>query len=151
MKKITLKNYEIQNIVTLLSAQDSIINNRSENKMPILLLWNIDKNFEKLSKINKDIAEMRKNIEQGYMDDKYSYDNLDEDGNLIGRQIKQEYIPEFAQKINELMSLDNEIDIATIPLSKLDDFSVDGVTLQSIKFMIDDDTEKSDVIEGTVE
>lgn len=151
MKKITLKNYEIQNIITLLSAQDSIINNRSENKMPILLLWNIDKNFEKLSKINKDIADMRKNIEQGYMDDKYSYDNLDEDGNLIGRQIKQEYIPEFIQKINELMSLDNEVDIATIPLSKLDDFSVDGVTLQSIKFMIDDDTEKADVLEGTIE
>ena len=151
MKKIILKNYEVQNIVNLLSAQDSIINNCSDNKMPILLLWNIDKNFEKLNKINKNILEMRKNIEQGYMDDKYSYDNFDENGNLIGRQIKQEYIPEFAQKINELMSLDNEIDIATIPLSKLDDFSVDGVTLQSIKFMIDDDTEKTDVLEGTIE
>ena len=151
MKKITLKNFEVQNIVNLLSAQDSILNNRSDNKMPISLLWNIDKNFEKLNKINENILKMRRDIEQGYLSDEYSYDNKDENGNIVGRQIKQEYIPEFTSKINELMILDNEIDIATISLSKLDDFSVDGHTLQSIKFMIEDDTEKSDVVEGTVE
>ena len=149
MKKIILNNFEVQKLVDLLSAQDSIINNRSENKIPIALLWNIDKNYEKLSKINNQIQSMRGKIEQEYISDEFSYDNCDENGNVIGRQIKPEYMGEFARKINELLSIDNEVDIATIPLSKIEELAVDGYTLQCIKFMIEDDTEE--IVEGTVE
>lgn len=150
MKKITLKNFEIEFVVNMLSNQDSLLNSGSpDKKIPISVLWAIDENFRKLIAISQKINEMKQKIQIKYSSDKYSED-MYEDGNLVGRNIKKEYLHDFQKDMDDLMMIDNDIEISTIPYALIKNFATNGKDFQSIKFMIEKDDEIN-TPEGTIE
>jgi hypothetical protein len=137
MKKITLKNIEIKNILDGLNSEKSIV--KSDTTLPINILWEIDKNHKKLSSIGEKIEERTNTIQQKYSSDECSTEVKDENDNVIGRKVKPEYMSNFLTEINDFMILENEVEIGTIKISDLSTLSLSGKDFQSIKFMIDDD------------
>lgn len=148
MKTIKLYNYEIENIIKVLSHPQSILYTDDQGKkLPLSVLWKIDENVETLHKIRERIQKKRNEIEQEYSDDEHSYDTTNENGYPV-RKVKDEYEKEFNQKINELMSISNDVVINEIDISLLEDYSFVPRDYRSIRFMLDKkETEEVDEVE----
>lgn len=140
MKNIKIKNYEIESLINILSDQNSLLNS-DDKELPIHILWVIDENFKKLNDIMQKIISMKQKVQSKFSDDDHSYPVYDDNGNENGRNIKDEYIDEWRKQISELLNIENEIEISTIPLSSINKLSISGRDYQSIKFMIENDKE----------
>ena len=146
MKTITLYNYEVNAIVETLKNPQSIMNtNDPEKRLPIGVLWKIDENFEKLQNIANRIQKKREEIEMEYIDDEHSFVDNSEQG-MGNRRVKDEYFNEFNDRIRELMSIQNAIDIDCVDVDALKDYSLIPRDYRSIRFMLD---KENDVNEET--
>lgn len=140
MKNIKMKNFEIKNIVEVLASKDSILNfDDKDRKISFNILWNIDTNFRILFDIAKRVNGTLEKIENKYSDNEHSTAIINENGDEIGRNVKDEYINSINMERYELMNVDNEISISTISLSELSNYNLTGKEFQSIRFMIEEE------------
>ncbi len=130
--KVTLNNYEIIALNDLLSAEDSILNNKN-NSLSIKILWTLDKNARKIFELNKSIQEMKQKIDMEFSDDTHSDEA--EDG---GRKVKPKFISEYHQKLMELYEIKEDIDFTPIHLKDLEAYEISSRDFQAIKIMIDE-------------
>jgi len=133
-----LKNYEIEQIVNSFRSPDSLLNTTdSSKKLPIKILWKIDGNFRKLEEIEKRIEEKRITIQNDFATDEKSEEYTQEDGNVI-RKVKDAYLNDFRNQLEELAQIDNEVDIAMISLEDIENFDMVPADFTSIRFMIEE-------------
>lgn len=143
-KTITLYNYEINGIVeNLVKPQSIMYSNDPEKKLPISVLWRMDENMEKLQGIVNRIRAKREEIEQEYVDDEHSATVTLESGEVV-RQIKDEYHKEFNKRLQELMTIKNEVEISCINVDELEGYSLIPSDYRSIRFMLDKEDEKEE-------
>lgn len=140
MKK-TLKNFEIVNITEYLNSERSIAQN-VDVKFTMDFLWKLRKNIKKIDSLCKDFYSMREEIVQKYQSDECSF--LDEEtGN---RCLKDEFIAEYSNSINELLAQENEIELDVVTIDKVCVGGLEGMDkvgmslpeLEAISFMIED-------------
>ncbi len=137
MKNIKLRNFEIEGIVKVLDNSESLLNTSDPTKkLPISVLWTMDENMTKLREIASRINKKREEIQGEYADDEHSFTETQEDGSMV-RKVKEEYLKEFIEKMNELMSIENEINIKPIMIETIADCSLVPSDYRSIRFMLD--------------
>lgn len=137
MKNIKIKNWEVRSILELLNDKESLLNSDSPDKrLPLKIMWILDENYRKLIDISNKISEMEQKIWKRYFDEGKLNSEKDENGNekLLP---KDEYKQSLSSEINELMLIDNELSIATVPLSEFEKYELSGKDFQSIRFMIE--------------
>ena len=139
MKK-TLSNYEIEYIFNKLNVPDNFLRTTDDNKkLPIKILWKIYNNLEALEKIFAKIDKEKMNINDSYSTDEKSSFVVNEETGETLRQVKQEYLEQYKKDVNELMGIENELIIDTIPLSWIENINMLPSDFESIRFMIEDD------------
>lgn len=144
MKNIKLRNFEVEGIVNTLEKRDSLLyTNDPEKKLPVSVLWIMDENMDRLREIVSRIQKKREEIQSEYADDDHSFNETQEDGSII-RKVKNEYVKEFMGKMNELMSIENEINIKPIMISFLENRSLVPSDYRSIRFMLDKEKTEED-------
>ena len=139
MKK-TLTNLEIANIMAYVNSEDSISKNTTM-KFTMEFVWKFRKNIKRLSDAQEIFKKLQEDIMQYYATDEYSY--IDEEGN---RLVKNEYVDEYGQKMNDLYLQENKIEIDTVKIEKLCVGGLEGMDkiglsvpeLEVLSFMIDD-------------
>ena len=144
MKNIKIKNWEVRGILNLLNDKDSLLNSDSPDKrLPIKVMWILDENYRKLCDIANKIGEMEQKIWKRYYDEGKVDSIKDENGNekLL---VKDEYVQSINNETKELMNIENELSITTIPLSEFNEYKLNGRDFQSIRFMIENDNENED-------
>lgn len=140
MKK-TLKNVEIINIVDYLNSEKSIAQD-IDAKFTMDFLWKLRKNIKKIDSLCKDFYSMQEEIVQKYQNDEYSF--LEEENGT--RCLKEEFIEEYSNAINELLSQENEIELDIVSIDKVCVGGLEGMDkvgmslpeLEAISFMIED-------------
>jgi len=136
MKK-TFKNYEIENILSVLNSPDSLLHTSDPNKkLSVKILWKLSNNFDEFRKVYEKINQMREEINQEYISDEKSEEVIDEETGQMLRKVKDEYFKEYTQKIKELMDIDNELEISGLPLDDIENLAMTPADFNSIKFMI---------------
>lgn len=143
MKK-TLTNIDIANIMAYVNSEDSI-SRKTTMKFTMEFVWKFRKNVKKLSDAHETFTKLQEEIMQGYATDEFSYVN--EDGN---RMVKEEYINEYGQKMNDLYLQTTELDVDMVKIEKLCMGGLEGMDkvelsipeLEVLSFMIDDDFEE---------
>lgn len=136
MKK-TFKNFEIEAIVNMLAGSNGLLN--SDKEMDVTFLWNLDKNFRTLNNLATQIGELKEKLQRKYSNDEMSDKSTDDDGNEV-RIVKSEYINKFQQEMQDLLMIENEVEIATVPFESLKKLgTLSGKELNSVRFMIEDD------------
>lgn len=134
---VTLTNLEILNIVEYANSENAIVN--TPNKFSAKFAWNWRKNIKKLRELNNEFVSLQQDLINYYSNDEYSYVN-DEDN----RVLKDEYIQEYNEKLQELYMESNEIDINEIKIDNLvpggidalDEFGISVTELDLLSFMI---------------
>lgn len=128
-----LKNFEIREIINNLAGQNSLI--YSTEKMPIKILWVIDGNLTKLKEIAERIDQKQEEINQSYNTEEKSENFTFENGEE-GRRVKEEFLQEYREEINELMMIENEVDIETLSIDDFNNISLSPAEFGSIRFML---------------
>lgn len=132
---ITLKNYEIVDIIKRLNADDSLINSTSQDKtLPIRILWKINGNVKALRDIFDRIHDEEEKIDREYFNEEKAEAN-----DIGGYTIKVEYRAEFTNKKDELFNIENTVDVEKINISELESFNFVPGDFKSIEFMLTDE------------
>lgn len=116
----------------------NVLGNLNNAQLPIKVAYAVSKN------INKIESELKAyNTEKAKLIDKYS--EKDEEGKVISNEqghvtIKNEHIEDWNRDINELLSIENEVDIHKIQLNDLlnANYNISPAELTLIDFMIND-------------
>lgn len=116
----------------------NVLGNLNNAQLPIKVAYAVSKN------INKIESELKAyNTEKAKLIDKYS--EKDEEGKVISNEqghvtIKNEHIEDWNRDINELLSIENEVDIHNIQLNDLlnANYNISPAELTLIDFMIND-------------
>lgn len=116
----------------------NVLGNLNNAQLPIKVAYAVSKN------INKIESELKAyNTEKAKLIDKYS--EKDEEGKVISNEqghvtIKNEHIEDWNRDINELLSIENEVDIHKIQLNDLlnANYNISPTELTLIDFMIND-------------
>ncbi|MEN8079148.1 hypothetical protein ABFP60_19485 [Clostridioides difficile] len=131
ISNMKLSNEKILNTI-------NVLGNLNNAQLPIKVAYAVSKN------INKIESELKAyNTEKAKLIDKYS--EKDEEGKVISNEqghvtIKNEHIEDWNRDINELLSIENEIDIHKIQLNDLlnANYNISPAELTLIDFMIND-------------
>lgn len=143
--KMTLTNIDIVNIMSYVNSDESIARNTTM-KFTMEFVWKFRKNIKKLTEANDMFNKLHEEIMNSYATDEFSY--VDENGN---RMVKQEYLNEYSDKINELYLQENEINVDKVSIEKvcvgglegMDQVGVSIPELEVLSFMIDDSEEST--------
>lgn len=139
--EITLKNFEIVEIVNQLESADSILKSTSQDKkLPISILWIIDGNYRTLKSYFERIQEKEQAINQEYFNDEKS--ELNSDGY---REVKVEFREEFLKAKNDLFAIENTISIEKVQINQLEGYNFIPSDFNSIRFMLTDSTDDEQV------
>ena len=130
-----LRNFEIREIINNLAGQNSLI--YSTEKMPIKILWVIDGNLTKLKEIAERIDQKQEEINQSYNTEEKSENFTFENGEE-GRRVKEEFLQEYREEINELMMIENEVNIETLSIDDFNNISLSPAEFGSIRFMLEE-------------
>lgn len=130
-----LKNIEIKNILDWYNessfAKDTTI------KFNMKFAYNFLKNIKALQNLNETIQLGINDLIGYYSDDKYSFVNEKGD-----RFVKEEYMTEYNNKMNDLMGQENEIEIVKMKIEEIMSNDSNGVLsikdMDMISFMIDE-------------
>jgi hypothetical protein len=142
--KVTLTNADI-NFIRNFINENGIVGGKGEPiEFSLSFAWKLRKNIKNvINPLYVDIQEKRRDIDKKYSDPKYSETKeTDKNGNVIGFDIKPEYIDDYRKEVNEFMGLKNEIeiDVATIDEVGVDKISID--ILDAVGFMLVDDSDE---------
>lgn len=144
--KISLTNIEITNIMGYVNSEDSVMKNPTM-KFTMEFAWKFRKNIKKIADAYDTFTKLQEEIMQNYSDDEYS--ELNEDGN---RMVKEKFIEEYSQKMNDLYLQETSVDIDYVKLDRLCLGGIEGMDkialsvpeLEVLSFMIDDRIEEKE-------
>lgn len=111
------------------------------NQFSIKAKWAFHINLKKIEEIIKLYNEVLRDLQLEYSDDEHSIETVekDKDGKETTiRTVKDEYIKEYQNKRNELLSQENDISVRTINIDDIADVKLDFIDLEMLSFMIDE-------------
>lgn len=142
-KKLT--NLEILNIYNYVNRSEDL---NGEKTYPMLKLlnqfstkvkWAFHVNLKKIEDVVTIYNNVVKDVQQEYSDDEHSIESTDTDNNKTKiRTIKEKYLKEYQEKIQELLLQENEISIKLISIDDLSDANLDFADLEILSFMINE-------------
>ena len=121
-----LTNYEIYNIVT---AYKEVFQDFNQY-LPVKVNFYLQKNMSVL-------AAAAQEIEQARLEVAKQYGILAEDGS--GYSIPEDHIPQANQELNDLFSIEQELEIKTFSIEDFGSVKLTPVQMQVIMFMIDEE------------
>ena len=121
-----LNNYEIYNIAGLYNEAFQNFNQYIPAKVNFYLQKNMNK-----------IATAAQEVEQARLEVAKQYGVLAEDGS--GYSIPEDRIPQANQELNDLFSIEQELEIKTFSIEDLGSVELTPAQMQAIMFMIDED------------
>ena len=134
----TLKNIEIETIVNSLDSSTSIRNSSDPaKKLPIKLLWKIEKNYKTLRSLVDQLHAMRDTIVSKYSTDEKSVEETLESGETI-RKVKPEFLDEWRTELEELAQVENDVEIDTISITEIENLDMVPGDFATIKFMVEE-------------
>lgn len=140
-KKLT--NLEVSNIY-------NYFNRNENNTFPMLELlnqfsvkakWAFRINLKKIEEIVKLYNDVLKDLQLEYSDDEHSTESTETDDKgkeTTIRTVKDKYIKEYQDKMQELFNQENDISVRTISIDDIADVKLDFVDLEMLSFMIDE-------------
>lgn len=140
-KKLT--NLEVSNIY-------NYFNRNKNNTFPMLELlnqfsvkakWAFRINLKKIEEIVKLYNDVLKDLQLEYSDDEHSIESTETDDKgkeTTIRTVKDKYIKEYQDKMQELLNQENDISVRTININDISDVKLDFVDLEMLSFMIDE-------------
>lgn len=140
-KKLT--NLEVSNIY-------NYFNRNENNTFPMLELlnqfsvkakWVFRINLKKIEEIVKLYNDVLKDLQLEYSDDEHSIESTETDDKgkeTTIRTVKDKYIKEYQDKMQELLNQENDISVRTININDIADVKLDFVDLEMLSFMIDE-------------
>lgn len=140
-KKLT--NLEVSNIY-------NYFNRNENNTFPMLELlnqfsvkakWAFRINLKKIEEIVKLYNDVLKDLQLEYSDDEHSIESTETDDKgkkTTIRTVKDKYIKEYQDKMQELLNQENDISVRTININDIADVKLDFVDLEMLSFMIDE-------------
>lgn len=140
-KKLT--NLEVSNIY-------NYFNRNENNTFPMLELlnqfsvkakWAFRINLKKIEEIVKLYNDVLKDLQLEYSDDEHSTESTETDDKgkeTTIRTVKDKYIKEYQDKMQELLNQENDISVRTISIDDIADVKLDFVDLEMLSFMIDE-------------
>lgn len=140
-KKLT--NLEVSNIY-------NYFNRNENNTFPMLELlnqfsvkakWAFRINLKKIEEIVKLYNDVLKDLQLEYSDDEHSVESTETDDKgkeTTIRTVKDKYIKEYQDKMQELLNQENDISVRTININDIADVKLDFVDLEMLSFMIDE-------------
>ena len=140
-KKLT--NLEVSNIY-------NYFNRNEDNTFPMLELlnqfsvkakWAFRINLKKIEEIVKLYNDVLKDLQLEYSDDEHSIESTETDDKgkeTTIRTVKDKYIKEYQDKMQELLNQENDISVRTININDIADVKLEFVDLERLSFMIDE-------------
>lgn len=139
VKKITLKNFEIVNIMEYMNSE-SYWQNHNDN-ISGKLSWIIRKNRKKLGELSKLIGEAEEEINKDFEDNDKITEVVDPETNESTGQriIKKEFEEEYIARKQDLFNQSNEVDMEMIDAEMLFDYNMKDTDWEMMAFMIEED------------
>ena len=131
-KTITMKTIDALNLLYWVESEESFWN---KTKLPIKLQWDMKKNIDTLSEIRNTYNEFYGKIQQKYSDDKYSKEVTQENGQ-VERVVKDEFISEFNNELNDILVTDNEVRIRQFNIEDFGSVDIDKKDMDMLSFFI---------------
>lgn len=131
-KTITMKTIDALNLLYWVESEESFWN---KTKLPIKLQWDMKKNIDVLSEIRNTYNEFYGKIQQKYSDDKYSQEVTQENGQ-VERVVKEEFISEFNNELNDILVTDNEVRIRQFNIEDFGSVDIDKRDMDMLSFFI---------------
>lgn len=139
VKKITLKNFEIVNIVEYMNSEN-YWQNRNDN-ISGKLSWIIRKNRKKLGDLSKLIAEGEEEINNDFRDNGKIIEQIDPETNEPTGQmlVDKPYEEEYINLKQDLFNQSNEVEIEMVDAEMLFNYNMKDIDWEMMAFMIDED------------
>lgn len=139
LKKITLKNFEIINIVEYMNSEAYWQNHN--NNINGKLSWIIRKNRKKLDELSKLVIEAEDDINKEFQENGKVIDYIDPDtkeptGQML---IDKPYEDEYISLKQDLFNQSNEVEIELIDAEMLFDYNMKDIDWEMMAFMINED------------
>lgn len=109
------------------------------NQFGVKAKWAFHVNLKKLEEVVNLYNSILKEIQVVYSDDEHSTESNTDNNEIKTRIVKDEYLTEYRNKIQELLNQENEISIKTINIDDISDVNLDFADLEILSFMIDDE------------
>ena len=145
--KKTITNFDIVNYLAWINFEEGFW---ATEKLPIKLQWNMKKNIITLQKIKEDYDEFYKKIQEKYSTDEFS-EEKEQDGQVV-RIVKDEFIPEFNNEINDLLLIENEVEIIQFDIEDFGNIDIQKPDMDMLSLFIkdDEDAQKFEKVDGEV-
>ena len=131
-KTITIKTFDALNLLYWVESEESFWN---KTKLPIKLQWDMKKNIDTLSEIRNTYNKFYGKIQQKYSDDKYSKEVTSENGQ-VERVVKEEFISEFNNELNDILVTDNEVRIRQFNIEDFGSVDIQKKDMDMLSFFI---------------
>ena len=140
-KKLT--NLEVSNIYNYFNRNENNIFPMLEllNQFSVKAKWAFRINLKKIEEIVKLYNDVLKDLQLEYSDDEHSIESTETDDKgkeTTIRTVKDKYIKEYQDKMQELLNQENDISVRTININDIADVKLDFVDLEMLSFMIDE-------------
>jgi ribosomal protein S18 len=145
-----LYTIEVLNILGWLSQENNPV---LSAKLPIKLSWDFRKNIKVFEGIQEQYNQFDKELQERYIDDKYSYDFETEDENgdkQTIRRVKDEYLAEYSKNKEELLFTENNVSLFIFNIEDFgDDIELDYKDMELLSVFITDseNEDKENVID----
>lgn len=132
--KVTITNIEIENYIALISNENSFRNNITI-KVPFDMDWALRVNLKAMNERYSVYQEARTEIGQEYV----KAGKVEEDGN----RVKEEFIPEFNERMAALAFQKNELEFLPIKKNDFKDLALSMPERDFLMLMVDMDAEET--------
>lgn len=103
-----------------------------EMKLPAAVAWKRRVNIDKLFKAKALIDDAMKELGEKYADEEHSIE-----GENGGRQVKEEYLPEYLKAQGEILAQETDVDIRKVKIEDLGEIELSDSDMDTIGFMIE--------------
>ena len=147
MKKMETKTVLTVDALSILSWAESETGYIANAKLPIKMMWGLKEDISRLDEIRQRYNEFDKEINDRYMSDEFSFDDIetDENGNEnTVRRVKDEYLDQFNSEKRELLFTENEIEINVFGIEDFGDIEIGIQDLNMLNFFIASEDTKAE-------
>ena len=147
MKKMETKTVLTIDALSILSWAEDENGYIAKAKLPIKMMWGLKEDISRLDEIRQRYNEFDKEINDRYMSDEFSFDDVetDENGNEnTVRRVKDEYLDQFNSEKRELLFTENEIEINVCDIEDFGDVEISIQDLNMLNFFIASEDTKAE-------
>lgn len=147
MKKMETKTLLTIDALSILSWAENETGYIANAKLPIKMMWGLKEDINRLGEIRQRYNEFDKEINDRYMSDEFSFDDVetDENGNEnTVRRVKDEYLDQFNSEKRELLFTENEIGTNVFDIEDFGDIEIGIQDLNMLNFFIASEDTKAE-------